>query len=141
MKIIKWIVISLIIIWGVNEELKSQGFCVKKMAFLSDLYTEQELIDQAITYQIQSIPGAIGWRGKGEGKDIKIIRYSSVEEFKQKNPNCCTLTRQLPENEPPKEYGYVKVKYLRYYENDIRPPKEYGGYIPYNSCGEITLKY
>jgi len=139
MKWIKWVTVVLIILWGLNEELESQGFCIKKMAFLSDLYTEQELIDQAIAYTIRRIPSAIGWRG--EGKDIKIIPYRTVEEFKRKNPNCCTLTRKLPENEPPKEYGYVEITYLRFYENDIRPPKEYGGFIPYNSCGEITLTY
>jgi len=73
MKWIKWVTVVLIILWGLNEELESQGFCIKKMAFLSDLYTEQELIDQAIAYKIQRIPSAIGWRGEGKGKDIKPI--------------------------------------------------------------------
>ena len=141
MKWIKWITVVLIILWGLNEELESQGFCIKKMAFLSDLYTKQELIDQAIAYKIQRIPSAIGWRGEGKGKDIKLIPYRTVEEFKRKNPNCCTLTRKLPENAPPKEYGYVEIIYLRFYENDISPPAEYRSYIPYNSCGEITLTY
>ena len=126
----------LIILWGLNEELESQGFCIKKMAFLSDLYTEQQLIDQAIAYKIRRIPSGV-WINKDVR--VKIIPYRTVEEFKRKNPNCCTLTRKLPENEPPKEYGYVEITYLEYYENNIRPPKEYGGFIPYNSCGEITL--
>ena len=108
------------------------------MAFLSDLYTKQELIDQAIAYKIRRIP-----RGVWINKDVrvKIIPYRTVEEFKRKNPNCCTLTRKLPENAPPKEYGYVEIIYLRFYENDISPPAEYRSYIPYNSCGEITLTY
>ena len=136
MKWIKWITVVLIILWGLNEELESQGFCIKKMAFLSDLYTEQQLIDQAIAYKIRRIPSGV-WINKDVR--VKIIPYRTVEEFKRKNPNCCTLTRKLPENEPPKEYGYVEITYLEYYENNIRPPKEYGGFIPYNSCGEITL--
>ena len=136
MKWIKWVTVVLIILWGLNEELESQGFCIKKMAFLSDLYTEQQLIDQAIAYKIRRIPSGV-WINKDVR--VKIIPYRTVEEFKRKNPNCCTLTRKLPENEPPKEYGYVEITYLRFYENDIRPPKEYGGFIPYNSCGEITL--
>ena len=136
MKWIKWITVVLIILWGLNEELESQGFCIKKMAFLSDLYTEQQLIDQAIAYKIRRIPSGV-WINKDVR--VKIIPYQTVEEFKRKNPNCCTLTRKLPENEPPKEYGYVEITYLEYYENNIRPPKEYGGFIPYNSCGEITL--
>ena len=137
MKWIKWITVVLIILWGLNEELESQGFCIKKMAFLSDLYTEQQLIDQAIAYTIRRIPSAIGWRG--EGKDIKIIPYRTVEEFKRKNPNCCTLTRKLPENEPPEEYGYVRIVYMEYYDR-ILPPGKYSVYIPYNSCGDITAK-
>ena len=139
MKWIKWVTVVLIILWGLNEELESQGFCIKKMAFLSDLYTEQELIDQAIAYKIQRIPSAIGWRGEGKGKDIKIIPYRTVEEFKRKNPNCCTLTRKLPENEPPEEYGYVRIVYMEYYDR-ILPPGKYSVYIPYNSCGDITAK-
>ena len=123
----------------VNRNRIIAGYCSKEGKNLSELYSEQQLIDQAIAYTIRRIPSAIGWRG--EGKDIKIIPYRTVEEFKRKNPNCCTLTRKLPENEPPKEYGYVEITYLRFYENDIRPPKEYGGFIPYNSCGEITLTY
>jgi len=137
MKWIKWVTVVLIILWGLNEELESQGFCIKKMAFLSDLYTEQQLIDQAIAYTIRRIPSAIGWRG--EGKDIKIIPYRTVEEFKRKNPNCCTLTRKLPENEPPEEYGYVRIVYMEYYDR-ILPPVKYSVYIPYNSCGDITAK-
>ena len=137
MKWIKWITVVLIILWGLNEGLESQGFCIKKMAFLSDLYTKQELIDQAIAYTIRRIPSAIGWRG--EGKDIKIIPYRTVEEFKRKNPNCCTLTRKLPENEPPEEYGYVRIVYMEYYDR-ILPPGKYSVYIPYNSCGDITAK-
>ena len=136
MKWIKWITVVLIILWGLNEELESQGFCIKKMAFLSDLYTEQQLIDQAIAYKIRRIPSGV-WINKDVR--VKIIPYRTVEEFKRKNPNCCTLTRKLPENEPPKEYGYVEITYLEYYENDIIPPEEFGGFIPYNSCGEITL--
>ena len=136
MKWIKWTTVVLIILWGLNEELESQGFCIKKMAFLSDLYTEQQLIDQVIAYKIRRIPSGV-WINKDVR--VKIIPYRTVEEFKRKNPNCCTLTRKLPENEPPKEYGYVEITYLEYYENNIRPPKEYGGFIPYNSCGEITL--
>ena len=136
MKWIKWITVVLIILWGLNEELESQGFCIKKMAFLSDLYTEQQLIDQVIAYKIRRIPSGV-WINKDVR--VKIIPYRTVEEFKRKNPNCCTLTRKLPENEPPKEYGYVEITYLEYYENDIIPPEEYGGFIPYNSCGEITL--
>lgn len=138
MKWIKWITVVLIILWGLNEELESQGFCIKKMAFLSDLYTKQELIDQAIAYKIRRIPSGV-WINKDVR--VKIIPYRTVEEFKRKNPNCCTLTRKLPENEPPKEYGYVEITYLEYYENDIIPPEEFGGVIPYNSCGEITLTY
>ena len=136
MKWIKWVTVVLIILWGLNEELESQGFCIKKMAFLSDLYTEQQLIDQVIAYKIRRIPSGV-WINKDVR--VKIIPYRTVEEFKRKNPNCCTLTRKLPENEPPKEYGYVEITYLEYYENDIIPPEEYGGFIPYNSCGEITL--
>ena len=136
MKWIKWVTVVLIILWGLNEELESQGFCIKKMAFLSDLYTEQQLIDQVIAYKIRRIPSGV-WINKDVR--VKIIPYRTVEEFKRKNPNCCTLTKQLPENELPKEYGYVEITYLEYYENNIRPPKEYGGFIPYNSCGEITL--
>ena len=136
MKWIKWTTVVLIILWGLNEELESQGFCIKKMAFLSDLYTEQQLIDQVIAYKIRRIPSGV-WINKDVR--VKIIPYRTVEEFKRKNPNCCTLTRKLPENEPPKEYGYVEITYLEYYENDIIPPEEYGGFIPYNSCGEITL--
>ena len=138
MKWIKWVTVVLIILWGLNEELESQGFCIKKMAFLSDLYTKQELIDQAIAYKIRRIPSGV-WINKDVR--VKIIPYRTVEEFKRKNPNCCTLTRKLPENEPPKEYGYVEITYLEYYENDIIPPEEFGGVIPYNSCGEITLTY
>ena len=138
MKWIKWVTVVLIILWGLNEELESQGFCIKKMAFLSDLYTEQQLIDQAIAYKIRRIPSGV-WINKDVR--VKIIPYRTVEEFKRKNPNCCTLTRKLPENEPPKEYGYVEITYLEYYENDIIPPEEFGGVIPYNSCGEITLTY
>ena len=138
MKWIKWITVVLIILWGLNEELESQGFCIKKMAFLSDLYTEQQLIDQAIAYKIRRIPSGV-WINKDVR--VKIIPYRTVEEFKRKNPNCCTLTRKLPENAPPKEYGYVEIIYLRFYENDISPPAEYRSYIPYNSCGEITLTY
>ena len=136
MKWIKWITVVLIILWGLNEELESQGFCIKKMAFLSDLYTEQQLIDQAIAYKIRRIPSGV-WINKDVR--VKIIPYRTVEEFKRKNPNCCTLTRKLPENEPPEEYGYVRIVYMEYYDR-ILPPGKYSVYIPYNSCGDITAK-
>ena len=136
MKWIKWTTVVLIILWGLNEELESQGFCIKKMAFLSDLYTEQQLIDQVIAYKIRRIPSGV-WINKDVR--VKIIPYRTVEEFKRKNPNCCTLTRKLPENEPPEEYGYVRIVYMEYYDR-ILPPGKYSVYIPYNSCGDITAK-
>lgn len=127
-------------IWLIICILEENGFCTRKFAFHP--YTEQDLIDKAISYKIKHIPSTARWEEGGEIKDIKIIPYPSVNDFKQKNPDCCTLVQRLqPEGNPPYTYGYngfVKISYLRYYESDILSPEKYSSFIPYNSCGEIT---
>lgn len=50
--------------------------------------SDQSLIDDAIKYEI----GA-GKRGIDLRSDVDLIKYRSIEEFKEKNSRCCTISR------------------------------------------------
>ncbi|MGC6360587.1 hypothetical protein ACNO7O_11325, partial [Bisgaard Taxon 45] len=83
-----------------------------KRAYIHELYTEQELIDRGIEYVVSTMPSGVI---KPDGTIKEVKRYTSVEEFKQMNPACCTLTTFIDEGDgyPDDDgYGYIRIEYL-----------------------------
>ena len=56
------------------------GYCEKKDANISQLYSEQELIDRAIEFLLTISPST---QVTVEGRRLHIIPYKTVEEFKK----------------------------------------------------------
>ena len=118
------------------------GYCEKKDANISQLYSEQELIDRAIEFLLIGFP-KVG--STPEGRDLHIIPYKTVEEFKKINPNCCSVertahegfTQDLSIRKQGKSYGYVHVAYLLNYEEDVEPSK-FGLILEFDTCGEMS---
>lgn len=77
-------VLLLAVVWwpGMNYF----GFCHATGRFLTD----KEKIDIAIADAISSYPPPLASLGNYPPKDP--IPYSSIEEFRRLNPNCCTLS-------------------------------------------------
>ncbi|MDU8925267.1 hypothetical protein RYD26_10175 [Pasteurellaceae bacterium LIM206] len=101
---------------------------------MSELYTEQQLIDKAILYVLDNMPKRIR---QLNGERVGVKQYSNLEEFKRLNPNCCKLTKSADEGaRNDSAYGYVRIEYLLHYLQDIPADKE-RIYIEYDSCGEV----
>ena len=118
------------------------GYCEKKDANISQLYSEQELIDRAIKFLLTISPST---QVTVEGRRLYIILYKTVEEFKKINPNCCSVertahegfTQDLSIRKQGKSYGYVHVAYLLNYEEDVEPSK-FGLILEFDTCGEMS---
>ena len=118
------------------------GYCEKKDANISQLYSEQELIDRAIEFLLTISPST---QVTVEGRRLHIIPYKTVEEFKKINPNCCSVertahegfTQDLSIRKQGKSYGYVNVAYLLNYEEDVEPSK-LGLILEFDTCGEMS---
>ena len=118
------------------------GYCEKKDANISQLYSEQELIDRAIKFLLTISPST---QVTVVGRRLHIIPYKTVEEFKKINPNCCSVertahegfTQDLSIRKQGKSYGYVHVAYLLNYEEDVEPSK-FGLILEFDTCGEMS---
>ncbi|HDR1341591.1 TPA: hypothetical protein QB402_002127 [Pasteurella multocida] len=74
-----------------------------------------------------------------DGTTTEIKRYASVEEFKQMNPDCCSLTTFIDEGDgyPDDDgYGYIRIEYLRHYVENLKPYHRVI-YLEYTPCGEL----
>ena len=119
------------------------GYCEKKDANISQLYSEQELIDRAIEFLLIGFP-KVG--STPEGRDLHIIPYKTVEEFKKINPNCCSVqdsaydgfVQDLSIRKQGKSYGYVHISYLVMYEEKDIIPAERNRFIEFDTCGDMT---
>ena len=121
----KKFIIGLIILCLSVKFAEMQGFCIKKFAFLSDIYTEQEFINKGIAKAIYN-------NNKVRGN----LDYLSFDEFKKINSKCCQLTSRAGEGYKGSAYGYIEVNYLIRDLYNI-PLSTRTNYIAYDSCGDI----
>ncbi|MFK3618237.1 hypothetical protein RF161_00335 [Pasteurella multocida] len=129
---ILWFILFLVAVYLFITIQEMRGYCFDKWEYIHNLYTEQELIDRGVEYVVSTMPS-------GVGKTKEIKRYSSVEEFKQMNPDCCTLTTFIDEGDgyPDDDgYGYIRIEYLRHYVENLKPAHEVI-YLEYTPCGEL----
>ena len=139
MKRLKWTMISIFSLGFLIMNLQEHGFCVKKMAFLQDIYTEEQLIDKAILFSMKRMPGTMHYSDGRASEKLHI--YSNLTEFKQFNPDCCRLSEKGPENYTNPAYiGYIIVEYIIFYD-DMRKEGTYERYIAYDSCGNLYDRY
>ena len=139
MKRLKWTMISIFSLGFLIMNLQEHGFCVKKMAFLQDIYTEEQLIDKAILFSMKRMPGTMHYSDGRASEKLHI--YSNLTEFKQFNPDCCRLSEKGPENYTNPAYiGYIIVEYIIFYDN-MRKEGTYERYIAYDSCGNLYDRY
>ena len=109
------------------------------MAFLQDIYTEEQLIDKAILFSMKRMPGTMHYSDGRASEKLHI--YSNLTEFKQFNPDCCRLSEKGPENYTNPAYiGYIIVEYIIFYDN-MRKEGTYERYIAYDSCGNLYDRY
>ena len=119
------------------------GYCEKKDANISQLYSEQELIDRAIEFLLIGFPKVAS---TPEGRRLHIIPYKTVEEFKKINPNCCSVqdsaydgfVQDLSIRKQGKSYGYVHMAYFFFYKEEGIPPEEWSELIEFDTCGEMS---
>ncbi|HII3799923.1 TPA: hypothetical protein ACY38O_000543 [Pasteurella multocida] len=131
-----WFILFLLSIYLFITIQERRGYCFDKGAYIHELYTEQELIDRGIEYVVSTMPSGVI---KPDGTIKEIKRYTSVEEFKQMNPDCCTLTTFIDEGDgyPDDDgYGYIRIEYLRHYVENLKPYHRVI-YLEYTPCGAL----
>ena len=140
MKRLKWTMISIFSLGFLIMNLQENGFCVKRMAFLPNIYTEEQLIDKAILFLNKEMPGSVGFNDGRPPRKLK--RYTSPAEFRKLNPNCCQLSEKGPENYANPAYkGYIIVDFPIYYEDTMEKHYGYEYYLAYDSCGNLYDRY
>jgi hypothetical protein len=111
------------------------GFCYSQGRFLSDA----DMIRRAILYSLQKPPYL-----RNPAPDI--IQYGSVEEFLDRNQDCCVVLRQdrgdfenVLADRWVRIFGwYVLVVDLWYQYKETGPDNFYEASIAMNSCGEFV---
>ena len=137
---ILWSVVGLMLFCASFNVSREKGFCFDKMAFLQDIYTEEQLIDKAILFLNKEMPGSVGFNDGRPPRKLK--RYTSPAEFRKLNPNCCQLSEKGPENYANPAYkGYIIVDFPIYYEDTMEKHNGYEYYLAYDSCGKIYDRY
>ena len=136
---ILWSVVGLMLFCASFNVSREKGFCFDKMAFLQDIYTEEQLIDKAILFSMKRMPGTMHYSDGRASEKLHI--YSNLTEFKQFNPDCCRLSEKGPENYTNPAYiGYIIVEYIIFYD-DMSKEGTYERYIAYDSCGNLYDRY
>lgn len=133
---ILWFILFLLSIYLFITIQERRGYCFDKWEYIHNLYTEQELIDRGVEYVVSTMPSGVI---KPDGTTKEIKRYASVEEFKQMNPDCCTLTTFIDEGDGYPDdygYGYIRIEYLTHYVENLEPDHEVI-YFEYTPCGEL----
>ena len=80
MKRLKWTMISIFSLGFLIMNLQENGFCVKRMAFLQDIYTEEQLIDEAILFSMKRMPGTMHYSDGRASEKLHI--YSKQRDRK-----------------------------------------------------------
>ncbi|HED4469093.1 TPA: hypothetical protein R4342_000067 [Pasteurella multocida] len=133
---ILWFILFLVAVYLFITIQEMRGYCFDKWEYIHNLYTEQELIDRGVEYVVSTMPSGVF---EPDGTTTEIKRYASVEEFKQMNPDCCTLTTFIDEGDgyPDDDgYGYIRIEYLRHYVENLKPYHRVI-YLEYTPCGEL----
>ncbi len=132
---ILWFILFLVAVYLFITIQEMRGYCFDKWEYIHNLYTEQELIDRGVEYVVSTMPS-------GVGKTKEIKRYASVEEFKQMNPDCCSLTPFMYDGDGyinDDGYSYIRIEYLRHYVENLKPDRKVI-YLEYTPCGELHRK-
>jgi hypothetical protein len=114
------------------------GFCSSQGRYLSDA----DMIRQAILYSLQEPPPP-------RIPSPDIIQYGSVEEFMDRNRDCCVIRRQdrgefenVLADQWVRIFGwYVLVVDLWYQYKEAVPDNFYEVSIAMNSCGEFVERH
>ncbi|HDR1450413.1 TPA: hypothetical protein QB635_000234 [Pasteurella multocida] len=134
-----WFILFLLSIYLFITIQERRGYCFDKGAYIHELYTEQELIDRGIEYVVSTMPSGVF---EPDGTTTEIKRYTSVEEFKQMNPDCCTLTPFMYDGDgyiDDDGYSYIRIEYLRHYVENLKPDRKVI-FLEYTPCGELQRK-
>ncbi|QIM62437.1 hypothetical protein A1D29_03490 [Pasteurellaceae bacterium Orientalotternb1] len=128
------ILVSFIMKYAIDKNMERSGYCFEKEKYLSEIYTDQELIDRAIKENLSVLNSFLTLPEEREN-NVALKEYENIEEFKKRNPDCCTLTRSGPDGLVEEVFIYVELNYWIYsrHANQYKKIREY---IPYNSCGE-----
>lgn len=136
---ILWFILALLSIYLFITIQERRGYCFDKWEYIHNLYTEQELIDRGVEYVVSTMPSGVI---KPDGTTKEIKRYASVEEFKQMNPDCCSLTPFMYDGDGyinDDGYSYIRIEYLRHYVENLKPDREVI-FLEYTPCGELHRK-
>jgi hypothetical protein len=111
------------------EFLNFTGFCYSKGRFL----TEEELVDRAIQFAMH--------RQDRNTMDRNIV-YGSLEEFRERNPGCCTLSKWASASTYPildRLLGYYVCDAEIYYVANTAPNGNfYDLILSVDACGKIV---
>lgn len=125
---------------AIVETFESNGYCFEKGKYLSEIYTEQELIDRAMEdildsiYSVLVLPEDITF-------NFRNREYLSVEDFKFLNPDCCKLIYgKIPDGLQKNVFLNVELRYWIYLPTEHRY-RNFTDYIPYSSCGINSGEY
>lgn len=134
------IFVSFIIKHAIDKNMERDGYCFEKGKYLSEIYTEQELIDRAIEdildsiYSVLVLPEDITF-------NFRNREYLSVEDFKFLNPDCCKLIYgKIPDGLQENVFLNVELRYWIYLPTEHRY-RNFTDYIPYSSCGINSGEY
>ncbi|HIB1748927.1 TPA: hypothetical protein ACWV08_000068 [Pasteurella multocida] len=134
---ILWFILFLVAVYLFITIQERRGYCFDKRAYIHELYSEQELIDRGIEYVVSTMLSGVF---EPDGTTTEIKRYASVEEFKQMNPDCCSLTPFMYDGDGyinDDGYSYIRIEYLRHYVENLKPDRKVI-YLEYTPCGELS---
>lgn len=75
--------------------LHSKGLCIEQRRFVS----ETEMIDAAINEELNGLAGVKTFEDESLKQSVLLTRFLGVDDFKRRNPNCCTLVGNYQNNQ------------------------------------------
>lgn len=128
------ILVSFIMKHAIDKNMERGGYCFEKEKYLSEIYTDQELIDRAIKENL-SVLNSVLTLPEDRENNVTFKEYENIEEFKKRNSDCCTLTLSGPDGQDNEVFIYVELTHW-FYSRHAHQYEKMRTYIPYNSCGE-----
>lgn len=138
-------VFAILLLIGTPAGLNYSGFCMSQGRWLSD----EEKIRLAIKSLIQQDTVLIETPEKGT-QQFKAVKYTEVDQFLNKNPNCCKTEIRVGDDFVPRNYftaiagkhaDNIRIEYIaNYLDQDNKIQSQKVKIVPLiSNCGKVRF--
>jgi hypothetical protein len=147
--IVKWVLAPIALLSGTSfaiYSLHTNGYCISERRFV----TQSEMIKTAVESELFMLSQSQKFEDETLKQNDLVTHFSSVDDFLQRNPDCCSLVGNKNNYEIYGSYpiivghiaNSVRLEYQFEYRNQqgILASRSHTQEIPISSCAKIAVE-